>query len=176
VLKTSISSTKSHWSLCFTVVTNGYTDRLDEMVKTAAHVALLAPVPLVHLKSGAEMKGRVAFGSCAWQIFRRLDELRKGMDVDVYIYASHDPDGDLEISWHARYVCQIENGRANVERFRPESTKTDTNDSAVFWLVEDLAFLPPSQRISVAKLTGYDKKKPYGSAFSPEGPMLIEHP
>jgi hypothetical protein len=149
---------------------------MSEITTTATHVALLAPVPLVHLESGSEMKGRVAFGSRAWETFRKLDELRKGMHVDVYIYASHDPNGGPEVSWHAKYICQIENGKADVEQFRPESTKTDTNDSAVFWIVEDLTLLAHTERMPVSHLTGYGRKKAYGHAFSPEGPLLIEHP
>ena len=47
---------------------------------------------------------------------------------------------------------------------------------AVFWEVEDLQQLPKEQRIASASLTGFGKKKPYGHAFRPEGPLLIEHP
>jgi hypothetical protein len=62
---------------------------MHETIKTAAQVALLAPVPLQHLRSGqtkAECEGRVAFGSRAWEVFRKLDALREGMPVDVFIY------------------------------------------------------------------------------------------
>jgi hypothetical protein len=36
--------------------------------------------------------------------------------------------------------------------------------------------LPREQRMVLAELTGFGKKKSYGHAFAPEGPMLIEHP
>ncbi len=50
------------------------------MTNTVANVALLAPVPLVHLMAGADIakrEGRVAFGSRAWDVFRELDALRR---------------------------------------------------------------------------------------------------
>lgn len=68
---------------------------MPEIIQTAAHIALLAPVPLEHLLDGettARTEGKVAFGSRKWDTFRQLDALREGMPVDVYIYASH-PDG-----------------------------------------------------------------------------------
>jgi hypothetical protein len=46
----------------------------------------------------------------------------------------------------------------------------------VFWEVENLKPLPKVQRMVLAALTGFGKKKPYDHAFPPEGPLLIEHP
>lgn len=63
-------------------------------MSTIKEVALLAPVPLEFLIEGiavCDRQGKVAFGSRAWEIFRKLDELRNGQPVDVYIYASHSP-------------------------------------------------------------------------------------
>ena len=156
-------------------------------IDTASHVALLAPVPLEHLHDGrttAETQGKVAFGSRAWERFRKLDALRKGMPVDVYIYASH-PDGqhEFEVSWHAPYIGHVEgNMGAHPDgmKYRPPSTGKYPNDNsghwAVFWEVEDLQPLPKEQHISLAQLTGFGEKKAYGHAFPPEGPLLIEHP
>jgi hypothetical protein len=147
------------------------------MMKTAEDIALLAPVPLEHLKSGGTMKGRVAFGSRAYEIFLKLEELRGDDDVDVYIYASHAGGlHDAEVSWHARYVGFIrsESGLHPNPKHRPESTFTDTPDSAVFWEVEDLEPLEPP--IWIGTLKGLGKKKPYGHQFPPHGPVLIEHP
>jgi hypothetical protein len=74
---------------------------------TASNVALLAPVPFEHLNDGQEVvqkEGKVAFGSRAWETFRELDKLRKGMPVDVYIYESHGGGHyDFKVSWRARY-------------------------------------------------------------------------
>ena len=153
------------------------------MNDAARHVALFAPVPHEHLVSGvavARDQGRVAFGSRAWEVFRELDKIRKGMPVDVYIYASHaDSPGPLEVSWHARYIGHVDSvGGAHPAgmRYRPPTTVTDSSGYwAVFWEVEDLAELPTDGRIHVTGLTGYGKKKPY-RAFIPEGPILIELP
>jgi hypothetical protein len=155
--------------------------------QSAAHVALLAPVPLEHLIDGQETatrEGRVAFGSRAWEVFRQLDEMRNGMTVDVYIYASHTPGfPDFQVSWRARYIGHVESiGGAHPEgmRYRPESTGKYTDDNsghwAVFWELEDLHPVPKEHRLDLAELTGFGRKKAYGHAFAPEGPLLIEHP
>jgi hypothetical protein len=160
---------------------------MPEITQTAAHIALLAPVPLEHLLDGettAKTEGKVAFGSRKWDTFRQLDALREGMPVDVYIYASH-PDGqwDYDVSWRARYIQHVEStmgAHPDGMKYRPASTGKYPNDNsghwAVFWEVEDLERLPKEQRIVLAALTGFGKKKSYGHAFSPEGPLLIEHP
>lgn len=156
-------------------------------VATAPDVALVAPVPLVHLTDGritCEMQGKVAFGSRAWKTFKDLDMLRGGMPVDVFIYASHaDGHHDFEVSWRGRYIGQVESvGGAHPDkmRFRPESTASHPSDNsgywAVFWEVEDLHELPEKERVPLAQFTGYDKKKAYGHAFPPEGPLLVKHP
>ena len=151
---------------------------------TAAHIALLAPVPLEHLVSGATLQNRVAFGSRAWEVFRKLDELRGGMAVDVYIYASDaDGDRDFKVTWQARYVRHVESkmgAHPAGMKYRPPSTENYPNDNsgywAVFWEVEDLHRLRQDQYMSLAQLTGFGNKKPYGHAFPPEGPLLIKHP
>jgi len=151
-------------------------------MKTTANVALLAPVPLRHLESGHEVKGRVAFGSRGSQtlkLLHKLDQKREGMDVDVYIYASHpDVQSDFEVSWSARYVgCvpSVDGRHPDGMKYRPKSTGSDTS-SDVFWEVKDLKPLPPEERILVARLTGLDKKKKYSPAFAPRRPLLIKHP
>jgi len=154
---------------------------------TASHIALLAPVPLQHLVSGADVakrEGRVAFGSRAWEIFRDLDGSRKRLAVDVYIYASHaEGPPQFEATWHARYTGHVEsiNGAHPAGmRYRPQSTAKYFTDNhghwAVFWEVEDLRELPRAKRIRLADLTGFGKKRTYGKGFVPEGPLIIEHP
>ena len=106
------------------------------MMLVSNDIALLAPVPLEHLEDGMEVcqrEGRVAFGSRAWEVFRKLDELRNGLPVDVYIYASHDPGiRRLVVSWSGIYVGHVEsvNG-AHPEgmRFRPPSTGKSEDDN-----------------------------------------------
>jgi hypothetical protein len=157
---------------------------MPETIQTAAHIALLAPVPLVHLLDGettAATKGKVAFGSDNQNLFLRLDSLREGMPVDVYIYASHnDGQGHCDASWHARYIRHVESKRGTHPdgmEYRPLSTaKVSERHSKLFWEVEDLRRLPKEQRMALAELTGFGKKKSYGHAFAPKGPLLIEHP
>lgn len=75
--------------------------------QVAYDLALLAPVPLVHLQDGAVVcaqESKVAFGSRAWELFRELDNLRNDSLVDVYIYASQAPGARPEATWHARYL------------------------------------------------------------------------
>lgn len=157
------------------------------MVNVSCDVALLAPVPFEHLEDGAEVcrrEGRVAFGSRAWEVFRKLDHLRNGLPVEVYIYASHDPGPRrLAVSWHALYIGHVEgqNGaHPHGMRFRPPSTGKYLDDNrgfwAVFWEVEDLNLLPEDKYIPTGRLCGLGKKKNYGTNFVPEGPILIRCP
>jgi hypothetical protein len=157
------------------------------MRETASNVALLAPVPRVHLEDGrlvCETKGRVAFGSRAWEVFRELDRLRHALPVNVYIYPSHsDPPSLLETSWQAVYIGHVEsNGGAHPQgmRFRSASTATFANDNegywATFWEVTDLREVPQSARIRISDFTGYGKRKIYKRGFIPEGPLLVERP
>jgi hypothetical protein len=135
-------------------------------------------------KEVADKEGRVAFGSKKWEIFRGLDKLRKGNPVDVYIYASHGGgDREFATSWHARYIGYVDSqmgAHPAGMRYRPPSNGQSASDNsgywAVFWEVENLQQLPEEKRISLADLTGYGKKKAYGHAFPPEGPIIIEHP
>jgi len=152
-------------------------------MNTAQNIALLAPVPLIHLESGQEVKGRVAFGSRGSQtlkLLHKLDQEREGMDVDVYLYASHpDVQSDFEVSWSARYVgcvSSVNGAHPDGMKYRPKSTASDTNDSDVFWEVKDLKPLPPEERILVARLSGLDKMKKYSPAFAPRRLLLIKHP
>jgi hypothetical protein len=157
------------------------------MTTTTLDVALFAPVPLEHLLDGAivcEEEGRVAFGSRAWEVFRKLDDIRDGLPVDVYIYASHSTGPiHLVVSWHAQYISHVESiGGAHPEgmRVRPPSTAKYIDDNlghwAIFWEVEQLREIPPDERIPTGEFRGLNKHKPYKQNFIPEGPILIVHP
>jgi hypothetical protein len=131
-----------------------------------------------------QREGRVAFGSRAWEVFRKLDELRNGLPVEVYIYASHGPGiRGIVVSWSGIYVGHVEsvNG-AHPEgmRFRPPSTGKYEDDNrgywAVFWEIEELHSLDESEHIPTGRFWGFDKRKSYGGNFVPEGPILIRHP
>ena len=158
------------------------------MSDSALHVALLAPVPSQHLEAGfvvCREKGRVAFGSRAWEVFRELDALCKGLPVDVYFYASQaDCGSPLKVTWHARYIGHVEShGGAHPEgmRFRPASTAKYKNDNeghwAIFWEVECLQKLKEeSERIPLTEFLGIKKGKSYKVGFIPEGPLLVQQP
>ena len=157
------------------------------MRELALNVALLAPVPRVHLEHGITVcaaEGRVAFGSRKFEVFRELDGLRRGLPVNVYIYPSHsDPPSFLETSWKAIYVNSVETqDGAHPEgiRFRPESTAWFPTDNegwwAVFWEVTDLREVQVSERIKISEFTGYRKRRHYKRDFIPEGPLLVELP
>lgn len=150
-------------------------------------VALLAPVPLEHLKDGSEVcekEGRVAFGSRAWEVFRKLDVLRSDLPVEVFIYASHARRAPrLVVSWKALYIGHVESDNgAHPDRmkFRPPSTERYLEDNhgywAVFWEVQDLRRLDEGQHIPTGRFWGLEKRKSYGSNFVPEGPILIRYP
>ncbi len=150
-------------------------------------IALLAPVPLVHLQDAVdvcEAQGKVAFGSRAWEVFRQLDLERNGAPVDVYIYASMGRTADrLEASWHGRYIGHVEakNGaHPDGMRFRPPSTAVNPSDNkgywAVFWEVDSLRELAPEDRIPTGEFIGYDSGKAYKKNFIPEGPLLVTKP
>lgn len=156
------------------------------MAPTASHVALLAPVPLEHLEDGrstCDTQGKVAFGSRAWEVFRALDQERKGMPVDVYIYASRAEDRRAVASWHAHYIDHVEsiNGaHPSGMLYRPPSTARYADDNeghwAIFWEVTALRRLQEAHLLALTGFTGFGKARPYPRDFVPEGPMLIEHP
>ncbi len=115
-------------------------------------VALLAPVPIEYLSTGADVckkRGKVAFGSLAWELFRRLDTLRAGLKVRAYFYASHT--GDIprkEVSWQGLYIgyCDSVGGaHPDGKRYRPTAAAQHPDDNAghwaVFWEVTDLQLL-----------------------------------
>jgi hypothetical protein len=150
-------------------------------------VALLAPVPLGHLESGLEVcsgQGKVAFGSRAWEVFRELDAVRVGLQVDVYIYASWaGPQEVRAASWRAVYVghvVSVGGGHPDGMRFRPPTTEQNESDNAghwaVFWEVRDLRRLDAEQFLPTGQFTGRGKKRAYRDNFAPEGPLLVEHP
>ncbi len=145
-------------------------------------LAILAPVPLLHLEDGEYVsthKGKVAFGSRAWEFFRKLDEERDGLEVETFIYASHTDVRDFSVTWHGRYVGHVEgvNGlHPKGRRYRPPSTLKwdDEGYWAVFWEVAGLERL--AEPIPIAELHAWGTDEPYGKGFVPEGPMRVARP
>lgn len=150
-------------------------------------VSLLASVPEVHLQSGAEIcrnEGFVAFGSMAWELFRKLDVLRDGLPVEVLIYPSHAGESvDYTVRWRGKYIGHVHSeGGAHPDgmRHRPPTTTSNPEDNlghwAVFWHVSDLQPLSDEEAIPIGRLRGYGKKQPYGRGFVPRGPVIVEAP
>lgn len=144
----------------------------------ATHVALLAPVPLVHLESAlatVASKGRAAFGTTKWELINKLEGLRKNMGVDVYIYASHgDGYHDPETQWRGTYVGYAKD-KWEAAPYRPESAASDSVNGEIYWLVQDLRKAPETA-MPIAEFTPFGGKEAYGHAFTPHGPLLVEHP
>lgn len=156
--------------------------------------AILAPVPESHLISGLEAIAaqlnsedltpeglpKVAFGSMAFEILRKADELRKERAVEVLIYAS-DAEGDqplnTEVWWRARYIGHLpsRNGRyPGKAQFRPKAAATERPIWAVYWEVQELEKLKTP--VPIGSLKGLGQKANCKSRFVPEGPVLIEYP
>ncbi len=148
--------------------------------KTAAHIALLAPVPLDILVSALETytpAGQIAFGTRDWELFDKLDKSRMKMPVDVYIYASH-AGGSFEgkATWHAKYV-RLEPDRHEAKPYRPMlAAQTDVWEGEVYWIVERLRRTEASEHISVTDFISFEDTKPYGKSFPPHRPLLVKHP
>ena len=150
--------------------------------------ALLAPVPEEHLEGALEIcggEGKVAFGSRAWEVFRKLDELIDDGKTRVFIYASHSkvPTTPPKVTWRGTYIGHLESrGGAHPDgmKFRPPSTLKYPTDNqgfwAVFWEVTGLVRLDKENWLPINELSGLEKDKPYISGFIPEGPLIIQHP
>jgi hypothetical protein len=157
------------------------------MKPTSKEIALLIPVPLEHLIYGlavCKQQGKVSFGSRAWEIFRKLDQLRNGEPVDVYLYATHTPGRpSFKASWHGIYLRHVEGIHGNLPEgmiFCPSSTAKYGNDNSchwtIFWEVARLRELAPQKHIPMSRFIGWDKYWFYKTNFIPEGPMLVHHP
>lgn len=152
------------------------------------HAALLAPVPEEHLKDGiktAKEHGKAAYGSRKYDVFHRLDQLRDGEPVPVYIYASHpeQPVGP-KVTWEGLYVGFVPAaglGRYPDDmKYRPPSATKHPDDVAghwlIYWHVSKLKRLDEDDWISIADICRYKTQKPYGEGFVPEGPIIVGHP
>ncbi len=152
-------------------------------------VALLAPVPSLHLKSAVETcaeHGKVAFGSMKADVFETV-ERDFGFGIPVYIYASthHGPPYDYAASGKVSLrgiLCNVEPATAQGKHpnpiYRPPSTfeaeKRGLEISWCFWEVSDLSGLPEKDRIPLTKFTALGQTKPLPSGFVPPGPMLVK--
>lgn len=155
------------------------------MNQLTAHVALLAPVPLEHLISGADVcakEGKVAFGSRAFEAFAKLQHEANGAPCDVLIYASDaKASGPPTVLWRTRYQGFVEAkaGRHPAGmQFRPPTTAQYHGDNQghwyIFWEVSDLRPLTPAERIDISKLKSFAQKGKLAKTFVPLGPLVVE--
>jgi hypothetical protein len=81
----------------------------------------MVSVPLEHLESGkriCDTKGKVAFGSMNWELFRQLDQKRGGLKVNTYIYASLSGEPTkLAVTWQGLYIGHVDNLGENIRNF-----------------------------------------------------------
>ena len=106
----------------------------------AFDVALMAPVPLEHLEDGfgvCARSGKVAYGSRAWEVFHRLDNLRDGLKVRACVYASHsDRPVGQRVTWQALYIGYVDCGKVDAayeHRYRRPSTGRYPDDNRLHW-------------------------------------------
>jgi len=155
---------------------------------TPTDFAILAPVPQVHLDDGvavAAREGFVAFGSRKWELFRKIDELRRTQPVPVLIYPSHeDILGKLafRVCWIGEYVGHVESvagAHPDGMCHRPPSTADHPSDNrgywAVFWHVRKLAPLPSGKDMSIGELQAHASGT-WRKNAPPRGPDLVYVP
>jgi hypothetical protein len=115
-------------------------------------------------------------------LFEKLDAIRDDRPVRVWVYASWHDDQPVPLAatWGALYVGHVRGvGGSHPEglRFRPPTTAAYSDDNegwwAVFWHVTDLRELPADERQPISRMQPFEKSKPYGHPFEPEGPILI---
>ena len=151
------------------------------------HFAILAPVPLEHLRSGApvaEATGFVAFGTSKWELFQQIDVDREQAPIPVLIYPS-DQDipasTGLKVSWFGWYVGHVHSkvgSHPNGMTHRPPSTEQYPADNlghwAAFWHVRGLRQLAPEKHLSISKVPTI--KGGWRKAAPPRGPELVALP
>ena len=142
----------------------------------AEAVALLAPVPHMHLDSGLDVcrtKGSVIFGSDRWGLF---EDRGVAPGAPVYIYASllH-AKGQPLVTWQAEYVRYIRHEEmhgAETQR-RPPTTEAETEGTFVgYWEVRNLRRLEPDEAFPITDLTPEDSAH-FSQVFVPHGPVAV---
>lgn len=150
---------------------------------------ILAPIPVEHLKPGAEVAstaGYVSFGSYKFELFREVDSMAQGEQVPVIIYPSHETDivhTSFRISWCGWYSGHIESydekRSDETSGHRPPTTQQYENDNAVgwpiFWRVEKLRKLEPEYHKRISELASY-KSGFWRKNSPPRGPEVVARP
>lgn len=144
-----------------------------------SHIALLTPIPEVHLRSALDVlkaKNEVSFGSDSFEVFRELEAHVKKHSVPVMIYCSQEGEvkHNFEVSWFGWFVCKEEpkNSRPTDPSLRPPTAEGET--WATFWHLTGLHELPPKKRVPIAKIS-----KLSGGKWKPapvRGPTIVVLP
>lgn len=158
---------------------------------TTRGFAILAPVPETHLLAGLDaialqldasppqIPPVLAYGSDAFEVFAKADELRRGAPVAMFFYAAHAQEQPLnhQVTWRATYTQHVHSRRGRYPGkayHRPPSTQNDAPTWAIFWLIQDLEKL--EQPLPIAHFKGLGKKANFAARFLPEEPVLVEYP
>jgi hypothetical protein len=134
-----------------------------------ADVALLAPVPVEHLRSALEKpnpEARAVFSTNRSNTLDKLEKLLGGQRTEVYI-CDGAPKG--KVTWRATFERLVDPADT---KYRPESTKTDT-PSNTYYEVSNLRHLPESEWISVDQFCGHGKAGHYAANYRPRTPTLV---
>jgi hypothetical protein len=78
-----------------------------------SHLALLTPIPEVHLRSAIsvlEKRNEVSFGSNSFEVFRELEAQVKKHSVPVLIYCSQEGElkHNFDVSWFGWFIRKEE--------------------------------------------------------------------
>lgn len=123
--------------------------------------AILAPVPEQHLITGLdaiaqqldvdlpEVPPVLAYGSNAFEVFGKADQMRGEQYVDIFFFVSHAENQTFrpEVTWKAIYCKKVHSrrGRYPGKAFhRLSSTRNVKPVWAIFWLVQDLGYVEKS--------------------------------
>jgi hypothetical protein len=147
--------------------------------------AILAPVPADLLKDALDNGyTRAAFGSMAWDFFRRLTEEHGDDPLPVLLYGSHEEELALEVRWAGAFAgwrdaIEAQSDPQFEQELRSPLARYDWAGNeeggawAVYWIVDGLHEL--NEPIPLGKL-----RLPNGGrlsdAFIPRGPTRIQVP
>lgn len=142
-------------------------------------LALLTPIPEIHLRSGLDVlktKPEVSFGSNSFEIFRQLEVHAPKHAIPVMIYCSQEGEikHNFDVSWFGWYVRKEEpkNSRPSDISLRPATAAHEK--WATFWHLTGLCELPAGKRVPIAKIS-----KLTGGKWKPapvRGPTIVELP
>ena len=147
-------------------------------------IGLLAPVPSDLLEDAIkEGKTTVAFGSMAWDFFRRLSDEVGDEPLPAFLYASWKEESALSVEWAATYIMWRDAIEAESDPAFAEQRSSlaghdwEGNDEggrwAVYWIVEGLSRLDKPIPLSEFRLP--DGRR-LSAAFVPRGPTRVVAP